>query len=257
MRRFIYDEPVTGFAVWSRRIAILALIVAGYAVLIVRGGAQDWRGAVTVGAALALCGLAALMALIAFIRIWRRGEKGTGMAAQAVALIILLLAAPGYYAVRGAALPMLNDVSTDIDTPPDFSRSRASLAAREGRIPPAPPPGTRERQRAAYPDVVPILIEREAEDAFDLSRKAAAALGWRIIEATPPGGRTGTARIEAMHQTTLLRFTDDITIRIRPRADGARIDLRSASRVGRHDLGANARRIRRFAEELRHQAAQR
>ena len=254
MRRFIYDEPVTGFAVWSRRIAILALIVAGYAVLMVRGGAQDWRGAVTVGAALALCGLAGLLALVAFIRIWRLGEKGTGMAAQALALIILMLAAPGYYVLRGLALPMLNDVTTDIETPPDFSRSRASLAAREGRVPPAPPAGTRERQRAAYPDVVPILIERDAEDAFDLARKAAAALGWRIIEATPPGGRTGAARIEATHQTLLLRFTDDITIRIRPRADGARIDLRSASRIGSHDLGANARRIRRFAEELRHQA---
>ncbi|MGL4729838.1 MAG: DUF1499 domain-containing protein, partial [Bosea sp. (in: a-proteobacteria)] len=76
MRRFIYDEPVTGFAVWSRRIAILALIVAGYAVLIVRGGAQDWRGAVTVGTAMALCALAGLLALIAFIRIWRLGHKG-------------------------------------------------------------------------------------------------------------------------------------------------------------------------------------
>jgi uncharacterized protein (DUF1499 family) len=255
MRRFIYDEPVTGFAVWSRRFAVLALIVVGYAVLLVRGGAQDWRGAVTVGAALALCGFAVLLALVAFIRIWRRGEKGAGIAAQALALIILMLVVPGYYAVRGIASPRLNDVSTDIDTPPDFSRSRAALAARNGRIPPAPPPGTRERQRAAYPDVVPILIERDAEDAFDLSRKAAAALGWRVIEATPPGGRTGAARIEAMQQTMLMRFTDDITIRIRPRADGARIDLRSVSRVGQHDLGANARRIRRFAEELRHQAS--
>jgi uncharacterized protein (DUF1499 family) len=257
MRRFIYDEPLTGFAIWSRRVAVLAVIVAGYAVVMVRGGAQDWRGAVVVGGALALCALAGLLALIAFIRIWRLGHKGTAIAAQALALVMLLMALPGFYAARGLTLPQLNDVTTDIDAPPDFSRSRAALAAREGRIPPDPPPGTRERQRAAYPDIAPILIEREAEDAFDLARKAAVALGWQIIEATPPGGRTGTARIEAMHRTTLMRFTDDITIRIRPRADGSRIDIRSASRVGTHDLGANARRIRRFAEELRSQATAR
>jgi uncharacterized protein (DUF1499 family) len=257
MRRFIYDEPVTGFAVWSRRVAILALIVAGYAVMIVRGGAQDWRGAVTVGAAIALCALAGLLALIAFIRIWRLGYQGATTAAQAIALILALLVLPGFYAVRSLTLPLLNDVTTDIDTPPDFSRSRASLAAREGRIPPNPPPGTRERQRQSYPDIVPILIEREADDAFDLARKAAAALGWQIIEATPPGRRTGAARIEAMQRTMLMRFTDDITIRIRPRADGSRIDVRSVSRIGQHDQGANARRIRRFAEELRNQATAR
>jgi uncharacterized protein (DUF1499 family) len=257
MRRFIYDEPVTGFAVWSRRVAVLAMIVAGYAVLLVRGGAQDWRGAVTVGAAVGLCGLAALLAFIAFIRIWRLGHQGAAIAAQGLALVLVLLLVPGFYVARALALPRLNDVTTDIDMPPDFSRSRASLAARGGRIPPTPPPGTRERQRAGYPDIVPILIEREAEDAFDLARKAAAALGWQIIEATPPGGRTGAARIEAMQRTMVMRFTDDITIRIRPRADGSRIDLRSVSRVGQHDLGANARRIRRFADELRNQATAR
>jgi uncharacterized protein (DUF1499 family) len=43
---------------------------------------------------------------------------------------------------------------------------------------------------------------------------------------------------------------DDVTVRIRPRADGARIDVRSASRIGRHDFGTNAARIRRFLDEL-------
>ncbi len=257
MRRFIYDEPVTGYAVWSRRVALLAAVVAGYAVIMLRAGAQDWRGAATVGAALALCAFAGLLALVAFIRIWRLGRQGAGIAAQAVALVLVLLALPGFYAARALTLPMINDVSTDIASPPDFSRSRAALAARGGRVPPNPQPGARERQNAAYPDIVPILLERDADEAFDLARKAAAALGWQIIEATPPGGRTGTARIEAMQRTTLLRFTDDITIRIRPRADGSRIDVRSASRVGQHDLGANARRIRRFADEVRAQALQR
>ncbi len=125
MRRFIYDEPVTGYAVWSRRVALLAAVVAGYAVIMLRAGAQDWRGAATVGAALALCAFAGLLALVAFIRIWRLGRQGAGIAAQAVALVLVLLALPGFYAARALTLPMINDVSTDIASPPDFSRSRA------------------------------------------------------------------------------------------------------------------------------------
>jgi uncharacterized protein (DUF1499 family) len=41
-----------------------------------------------------------------------------------------------------------------------------------------------------------------------------------------------------------------VTVRVRPRADGARIDIRSASRLGTHDLGTNAKRIRAFLDEV-------
>lgn len=250
MRRFIYDEPVTQWAVWSRRIALFALVVLGYAVVLIRGGVQDMRGAALFLAAFALVGLAALAALVAFMRIWRHGLKGVGMAAQALLLVAVMSALPGFYLGRALFLPRLNDVSTDIDIPPTFSRSRAALAARDGRVPPDVDRETRERQRAAYPNVTPILLDMTAEEAFDLARRTAHSLGWTIIEQTPPGGRVGTGRIEALQRTTILRFVDDVTIRIRPHAEGARIDLRSASRLGQHDLGANARRIRRFADEL-------
>jgi uncharacterized protein (DUF1499 family) len=254
MRRFIYDEPVTGFAVWSRRIALMALVVAGYAFVLVRGGAQDVRGLVTAGAAVALASLAGLAALVALVRIWQHGLKGVALATQALVLVGLLMALPSFYVLRALTLPLLNDVTTDIDNPPEFSRSRAALAAREGRVPPSVDASIRERQRLGYPAIVPVLLDQPADEAFDLARKAALALGWQVIEATPPGGRTGAGRIEATQRTTILRFTDDITIRIRPRAEGTRIDLRSASRIGSHDLGANARRIQRFADEIQLQA---
>lgn len=257
MRRFIYDEPVTRFAVWSRRIALLALVVAGYAVLMLRSGVQDWRGAVTVGSALALVALAGLVALVAMVLIWRNGYKGVGMAAQTLVVVSLMLAVPAFYVIRGLTLPQINDVTTDLENPPEFSRSRAALAAREGRVPSSADAATRERQRQGYPAISPILLEQSAEEAYDLSRKAAIAIGWQIIESTAPGGRTGAGRIEAIQRTTFLRFTDDITIRIRPRAEGSRIDLRSASRIGTHDLGANARRIGRFAAEIAAQEAAR
>jgi uncharacterized protein (DUF1499 family) len=57
-------------------------------------------------------------------------------------------------------------------------------------------------------------------------------------------------RIDAVARSLLFRFPDDITIRLRAGVGETRIDLRSASRVGRHDFGANARHIRDFAREI-------
>jgi uncharacterized protein (DUF1499 family) len=80
-------------------------------------------------------------------------------------------------------------------------------------------------------------------------RKAADNLGWQVIEAVPPGGRSGQGRLDAVARSLVLKLPEDITVRIRPLADGTRIDIRSASRLGVHDLGANAKRIRAFLEE--------
>jgi uncharacterized protein (DUF1499 family) len=46
-------------------------------------------------------------------------------------------------------------------------------------------------------------------------------------------------------------FKDDVVIRIAPSAgDGSRVDIRSVSRVGRSDVGTNARRIRAFLKKF-------
>lgn len=172
------------------------------------------------------------------------------MAMQAFVIGVVVLAPLAFFAVQFFRLPHLNDVSTDIDDPPAFGRSRAVMAGRAGRLPPEQTQETRQRQRAAYPLVLPIILDVSPEEAFDAARRSAIALRWQVLDVTPPGGRTGQGRIEAVDVTRVLRFSDDITIRIRPRADGSRIDIRSASRLGTHDFGANAARIGRFTEEV-------
>ena len=57
--------------------------------------------------------------------------------------------------------------------------------------------------------------------------------------------------IEAVDTTKWFGFKDDIAIRVRADGAGSRIDIRSKSRVGRSDLGTNARRIRAYAERLK------
>ncbi|KPF62862.1 hypothetical protein IP69_20035 [Bosea sp. AAP35] len=249
-RRLVFEEPVSRAALWSRRLAWFALAVLALALLAFRTGEPSVEGLAPVAAAYLVVLLALLLSLMAFARIWQSGHRGVGMAAGAFLLCVLMLGPAAYIGVRLLTLPALADVSTDIDDPPAFSRSRAALDARAGRVPPDLDIERRRLQRRAYPKAVPIVLEVPADIAFDIARRAALARGWQVLEAIRPGGRSGAGRIEAVARSRVLRTAEDITIRIRPRADGSRIDIRSASRLGPHDLGVNAARIAAFAEEV-------
>lgn len=251
MRRLIIEEPVSRAAVWSRNIAWFSLFVTAVAILFMRLQLVELLpGFVSLGAGLGLALLALLLAGVAFVRIWMEGRRGLGAAVKGLILALLILAWPGFHGLRALTLPTLNDISTDIDDPPVFSRSRAALEARGGRIPPELPPEARRPQREAYPQIAPLTLDVTPEEAFELVRKAATNRGWQIIEAVKPGGRVGLGRLDAIDRTFLLKLPDDVTVRIRPRADGSRVDVRSASRIGQHDLGQNARRIRAYLDEV-------
>lgn len=249
-RRLVFEEPVSRAAIWSRRLAWFSLAVLLLSLLLVRLREPSIEGLAPVAGAYLFVLLALALALVAFARIWQKGHRGIGTAAGALLLCLILLAPAGYVGFMLATRPALADISTDIDDPPAFSRSMAAQTAREGRIPPDVAPDKRRLQRQAYPKITPIVLEEPAQAAFDLARKATTALGWQVIETSRPGGRSGAGRIEAVARGRFLRFSEDITIRVKPRVDGSRIDIRSASRIGSHDLGANAKRISAFAAEI-------
>lgn len=250
MRRLIIEEPFSRPAKWSPRLAWFSLVVTVIAVLLIRFGRIDYQsGFIALGTGVTFALLAILLSFLAFIRIWQEGRRGLGSAIKGLVLAALVLGYPAYMSLRAAMLPVINDVSTDTDDPPQFSRSRAALVARSGRVPPDVAPEAREMQREAYVQIAPLTLDIGPDEAFTLVQKAAQNLGWQVIEAVPPGGRTGAGRLEAVDRTFLLKIPEDVTIRIRPRVDGTRIDIRSASRIGDHDLGTNAKRIRAFLDE--------
>lgn len=249
-RRLVFEEPVSRAAIWSRRLAWFSVVVLALSLLLVRLREPSIEGLAPVAGAYLFVLLALGLAFLAFVRIWQKGHRGVGMAAGALALCLILLAPAGYVGFMLATRPALADISTDIDDPPAFSRSMAALTARDGRVPPDIAPQQRRLQRQAYPKIAPIVLEQPADAAFDLARKAATALGWQVLETSRPGGRSGAGRIEAVARGRVLRFSEDITIRVKPRVDGSRIDIRSASRIGSHDLGANAKRVTAFADEI-------
>lgn len=244
-------EPVAPAADWCRRAAAFALSLAVFGILLGRSGAVGgWAGVAVLAAAL-LCALAALgFAVWAVVVIWQNGWRGTARTLGGCLLSLTILAYPSYLALRAAQLPWLNDVSTDLATPPLFSSSPAARTARSGFIHPDPSPKTRDAQRRGYPSVQPILLDLEPEETYKLALKLAQARRWRIVEATPPKGRFGIGHIDAIASSRIMGFPEDVAIRIRPQAGQTRVDVRSASRLERADVGANAARIESFADDL-------
>ena len=249
MRRLIVEEPHSRAAVWSLRTAVFALAAAAVAVGLARFAGVDAGAALTVfAAALTLAFLALLLAGSAGVVIWRTGRRGAGQAALGCVLSLALLAYPAYLAAIALSLPMIADVTTDFASPPAFMISAKARAARAGQTPPAWDPANEPLQQEAYPKVQPILVDLEPVQAYQLVLRVAKDLGWTIVDSNPPNLRVdGVAQIEAMARSPVFGFADDIAVRVRPLASQTRIDLRSVSRVGRQDFGANARHFDRFA----------
>ena len=265
MRRQSFTEaPVSRLAVWARRIALFSLAATFVAVIIVRSGALEIVPALsTLAGALVLACTAILLAFSAGIVIWQHGIGGGRQAVTALVIGTALIAYPLYLGVKAFRLPAIYDISTDPIDPPQFD-AIARLRPRDAN--PVTYAGlyTAEQQHAAYPDIEPDETTATPQDAYAAAMKVIAKRKWRVVDSRPPQGpqprvidarasQAGTVRdgiIEAVARTPILGFRDDVVLRIRPTVDGARIDVRSASRYGRHDLGTNAKRVRGLIDDI-------
>lgn len=257
---------------WARRVGALPVPVLVIAVLAHRGGflPTDYLlGALAVGFVLAL--IAFGFSVYALADIWVSGSEGAGDAAAGFfyALPALLL-----LALIGVALvyyPPVNDVTTDLDDPPALSVS-TRLAANSPQTVPSPLVGIPGR-----------LYDLPLDQVYDAAEAIVMQRGWEVAAATPPRlpgpvvaeggvllpvprpaqtidgeGRVGMApaarrppaRIEAIARTLIMGIPDRVSIRLDPSPEGVRVDVRSASAVGEHDLGENGRRIRAFLADL-------
>jgi uncharacterized protein (DUF1499 family) len=250
MRRYT-EPPPSRAAGLAQNAAAFAWLVAVIGIVATRA---QWfppmQGMAVLGAAIVIALLSLIFALFAFQHIWWTGAKGLGRGLTALLMAVALLAWPAFLAADAVRYPTLNDVTSDPTDPPSFARSRAALAARNGHVPAERDAFLNAAQLEAYPDLQPVSLDLQPDEAFALVQRAVANLGWQVIDQARPAGRTGIGRIDAIDRSLLLRFPDDVTIRIRPLVGETRIDIRSVSRFGRHDFGVNARRVQRFTEEL-------
>lgn len=161
-------------------------------------------------------------------------------ALPSIPLGLLAAAIPWNYQNLANAAPAIHDITTDTADPPRFV---AALAFRLSAPNPSEYGGSEiaEKQRAAYPEIRPLVLPDPPEQAFDKALAAVKSLGWDIMAAVPAEGR-----IEATDTTRWFRFQDDIVVRVRAKDGGSVVDARSVSREGKGDAGTNARRLRRF-----------
>jgi len=193
-----------------------------------------------------LCGLLALV--LGSIGLWRTraaaGREGRGRALRGALCGVAILAVVAHAASAGRGLPRINDITTNPDDPPVFTHA-AQLPGNAGRDLAYPGANFTGQQRAAYPDLETIRIEIAPAEAFQRSLAVAEALGWEVTWSDPPSGV-----FEATQTSRIFRFVDDIVVRLRADGSATLVDVRSKSRVGQGDLGANANRIRAFREKI-------
>lgn len=210
-------------------------------------GLLRWFGRSEALAGAGLVHLAIPLALIALFLAWRsRAQASAG-----IAIAALLANAASLYTVisiRSLAqeVPPIHDISTDLTDIPQFV---AVAALRKPGDHPTEHAGSYAEldvaalQREAYPNLQTLSIPRAA--AFEQALASARDMGWAIVAQSEEQGR-----IEATATTFWFGFKDDIVIRLRPAGANMAVDLRSQSRVGRSDLGANAKRIRQYLQQL-------
>ncbi len=100
--------------------------------------------------------------------------------------------------------------------------------------------------RDFYKDLKPLQVSAPPDAVFQQALALAREQPRWQVTAVDPQART----FEGVVETRLFRFRDDFVVRVRPDGEGARVDMRSKSRVGKGDLGANAQRIEQFLQAL-------
>lgn len=144
------------------------------------------------------------------------------------------------------SVPPIHDISTDTNTPPQFEaiqslRKPGDNSTTYGGEAVA----SMQHQAAIYSDIKPLWLPLSVVAATELAAATATGMGWKIVTKEPQRGH-----LEAVDRTFLLGFHDDVVVRVRARDGGSQVDIRSASRLGLSDLGANGRRIRAFLQVL-------
>ena len=175
--------------------------------------------------------------------------RGSNAAAfrVAVAMSAVVMIPPAIFVQKARGVPAIHDITTDTEHPPAFVDVIPLRQAAGASNPPEYPGNSvAVEQKKAYADLAPLDLSLPPADAFPKALAAARAMGWEIV-----AERATEGRIEATATTSWFGFKDDIVIRVAPGGSGTRVDVRSKSRVGRSDVGANAARIRDYLAKLR------
>lgn len=245
-----HERRVSHATVWSRRLAVFSFVLLLTAGL---GHRYGFIGTADISPVLGTVMVVALLALLFAVRalflFYHYGGKGGGSLVFAVLLSLLVLTPFAITGYRSMTLPLLNDISTDPDDPPELvaaeARRVAGMNAIEGFT-----PEKRRLQEASYPAATGRRYEAPIGQVLDVVIDLLEDRGWKIVGPGdfPPDATEMTVEAEA--RSPWLAFPADVAIRLIDEDTSTYVDMRSASRYGPHDFGDNADRIVSFLTAL-------
>lgn len=273
---------------WRGKFAGVALALSVFSILWfalaavgTKLGFWTWQfglGQMTIGWGPMLLMVAAGLSVIAVIvSLLKAPRKQAFMIAFAALLISgLAFGRVAAFGAGAARLPPLHDIQTDWSNPIQpsdalFTEREATGAlnpvadapvidpAADGRWPGMggrlvsevqeeaefDPATHKSPKQTPYPLIAPLVTAAAPDIAYAAALAAVEARAWIVVLAEPESGL-----IDATEESFWFGFKDDIMIRVRSAGEGSRIDIRSTSRVGLSDLGANAKRIRDLLDEI-------
>eukprot|EP00210_Caulerpa_lentillifera_P008476 g8086.t1 len=134
--------------------------------------------------------------------------------------------------------PLINDVCTNVVNPPSFVKAKIG----------ALPESFKQIIRDSYPNLqTKIYPSIDKNTVFSKALTLAKSqTRWTLTHESMVDGV-----IEGFATTLIMRFKDDFVIRIQDgETGGTAVDMRSKSRIGKGDLGVNAKRIVDYFEAL-------
>lgn len=246
MRTMTTTPPLSQLALWGFVLSLLAGLALLLAGVSNRFHWLDFRSALTLFRWAAYGGAAAAaLSLLGVIRTRPgSGRRGFSLAVLGFVIGFVVVGIPWRWQQKAQRLPFIHDITTDLENPPAFV---AILPLRAGAPNPAEygGPEVAAQQRAGYRHLGPLTLSAPPQQAFARALAAAREMGWEIVASEPIEGR-----IEATATTFWFGFKDDVVVRVTPVNGGSRIDVRSVSRVGRSDVGANAERISAYLARI-------
>lgn len=190
-----------------------------------------------------LVALVSIIYLVLALRSGLSGDRNLLLITIVFSLVPAMLIGPQMSKAR--SVPPIHDITTDTMNPPawvalkDVREAAPNGGAYGSEAWPAEK--LAETTNEAYPDLSPIVTDLSVADAVQRSTDVLEALGLEIVEVDEAAGR-----VEATATTFWFGFKDDMVLRAVADGDSTRIDIRSMSRVGQSDVGANAERIAKF-----------
>jgi len=223
-------------------LALIALILFPLSALGTKFGLYSFKVGFPILSGSVLISFLVLLTVL-FMRLFKRKSAQSSRILVAAFMALIPVITTGIIMLGARDAPMIHDVSTNLTVPPQFV---AAVALRGSDSNPLQHnPKVAEQQSQAFPDIISLYSDLSPEQAFRKATEVLQAMGLEVHYRDEDLGV-----IEAVATTFWFGFKDDMIVRIKVDQSGSKIDLRSVSRVGEGDLGANAKRIRTFREQF-------